>query len=132
MKQWLKELADALCERVELNNGIGQMTWIATDEHGDFGNYVAVRPAPFEVVGGKDDGAVAFPETKVHLIQVMELFDEVDNFWYCSEGYGNSRHLLIEGRLNSETVIVEIYDEPAPNAKPASKLILEGGRAYEQ
>jgi len=119
---WLGSLLEAVSASLEPESPMGPLALRSGEEEGFW--EVDVYPSPVELLGGADDGALAFPPFSLDLEQLRVTFARIDSTgwnsfgWYDEEG----PFVWIEGSFQGHDVFLRVLAQAPEGEDPGAKL----------
>jgi hypothetical protein len=119
---WLNDLFDIIAAALLPESLIGPLgfRWRSDEDFWEIDAY----PAPVELVGGADDGAVVTPGFSLDLEQLRNAFERVDELGWNAFGWpdGDGPFISIEGDYRGHDVYLRVLAEAPEGEEPGAKL----------
>ena len=118
---WIEALAELVVNDIEAHSPMGPMKW---EKQG--GGERVVYPAPVELVGGADDGAIVITGFSLDLYELLAAFDHVTGLQGYAHGLGpynhDGPHLSLEGVYQGHEVWLGVLADPPEGEEPGLQL----------
>ena len=123
---WLDSLIEDVAASMTSQNLLGPLGFLWSEEDGFC--EVDVYPAPVELVGGSEDGAVVSPGFSLDLENLRTSFDRVDDLGWNAFGWpnGDGPFVWVEGAYHEREVFLRVMAQAPEDEEPGAKYRLPG------
>jgi hypothetical protein len=128
--EWLNSLVDDVFNCIEAHNPMGPLEYRYRNEE-DYWKIV-IYPTPVELKGGIVEGTVVSPGFSLDVQQLIDVFDQVDEMNWRSQGFGpwdyDGPHISMGGIYQKHNIWLQVLAEAPADTKPGMKLDTTGKR----
>lgn len=126
---WMRLLVDLVAGCMEAHSAVGSLgfRWRQDEDQWD----IMVYPAPGELVGGANDGALVSPGFSFDVQGLTTVFEELVDVCWQAQAFGphdqEGQHLSIEGVYDGHRIYLKVLSGAPQDEEPGFKVDLTRG-----